>query len=218
MLDSVLFIVFSVLESTALFYLAFKIFKIDLYPKEMVFAGLIMAFFSYVIRVNNGFAGIDVFTQYLLVFLFLWLLFRIHVFYAAIMTGMSYQLYMLIQSILYLLMSTSGITDFKLHSISIGVYLMQTLSALTAFSIGHYIGRKRKGFDFVPDKPEERIVLGHQEKVLFTLSLPSILIVYLMIYVSENSSQLFILIPLAYAVLLFGYLDFSIKKNRGDEF
>lgn len=218
MLEFVLFILFSVLESTALFYLAFKIFKIDLYPKEMVFAGLIMAFFSYVIRVNNGFAGLDVFTQYLFVFFFLWLLFRIHVFYAAIMTGMSYQLYMLIQSVLFLLMNTMGVLGFEVQSVSVGLYLMQTLSALTAFSIGHYIGRRRKGFDFVPDKPEEKIVIGNHEKILFALSLPSILIVFLMIYVSENSSQFFILIPFSYALLLFGYLNFSIKKNRGDEF
>lgn len=45
MLDFVLFIILSVLESSALFYLGFKLFKIDLYSKEIIFAGIIMAFF-----------------------------------------------------------------------------------------------------------------------------------------------------------------------------
>lgn len=80
MLDFVLYMVFSVLESSALFYLAFKIFKLDIYPKEIVFAGLIMAFISYTLRNNYGLSKIDVFLQYTLTFLFIWLLFRIHIF------------------------------------------------------------------------------------------------------------------------------------------
>ncbi|QSF43600.1 hypothetical protein [Paenibacillus tianjinensis] len=218
MLDFVLFILFSVLESTALFYLAFKIFKIDLYPKEIVFAGLIMAFFSYEVRIESGMAEIDVFTQYLLVFCFIWMLFRIHVFYAAIMTGMVYQFYMLIQSLLYLLMKPIGVIGLEFHSVTIGVYLMQTLSALTAFSIGRFIGKRRKGFDFIPDKPEVKLAINCHKKILFALSLPSILIIFLMIYLSENFSQFFIIIPICYAVLLFGYLNFSFKTNRGDDF
>lgn len=45
MLDFILFMIFSILETYAMFFLAFKIFKIDLYHKEMVFASFIMGFF-----------------------------------------------------------------------------------------------------------------------------------------------------------------------------
>ncbi|WP_379162011.1 hypothetical protein [Paenibacillus sp. sgz5001063] len=218
MLEFLLYIVFSVLESSALFYLGFKIFKIDLYPKEIIFAGLIMAFFSYFIRVNNGFAELDVLTQYVLVFCFFWLLFRIHVFYSAIMTGMSYLLYMLFQSTFYLLLNSTPIFSLHLFGISIGIYFLQLISALSAFAFGFYIGKKRKGFDFIPDKPDEKIIIGIHEKILFSLSFPSIIVVLLMIYFFESYSRFFIVVPLFFVVLLFGYLNFSIKKNRGEEF
>lgn len=45
MIDFILFILFSGLETYAMFFLAFKIFKIDIYHKEMVFASFIMGFF-----------------------------------------------------------------------------------------------------------------------------------------------------------------------------
>ncbi|OKP84227.1 hypothetical protein A3842_08315 [Paenibacillus sp. P3E] len=218
MLEFLLYMVFSVLESSALFYLGFKIFKIDLYPKEIVFAGLIMAVFSYFIRVNNGFAELDVLTQYALVFCFFWLLFRIHIFYSAIMTGMSYLLYMLFQSTFYLLLNSTPIFNLHFLGISIGIYFLQLVSALSAFAFGFYIGKKRMGFDFIPDKPNERIIIGSHEKILFSLSFPSIIVVALMIYFFERYSQFFIVVPLFYVVLLFGYLNYSIKKNRGEEF
>ncbi|QQZ60832.1 hypothetical protein JI735_31030 [Paenibacillus sonchi] len=50
MLEFVLFMVFSVLETYAMFYLAFKVFKIDIYFKEILFASLLMGFISYVLR------------------------------------------------------------------------------------------------------------------------------------------------------------------------
>ncbi|WP_342436332.1 hypothetical protein NSS79_23320 [Paenibacillus sp. FSL L8-0436] len=218
MLDSVLFIVFSVLESTSLFYLAFKIFKIDLYPKEIVFAGLIMAFFSYCLRFNYSMSKTDVFLQYTLAFLFIWLLFRIHIFYAVIMTGMTYQAYMLIQSLLYLFMNLTGLVKMNFPSLSTGSYLLQLLTVTASLIIAYYIGKKRKGFDFVPDKPEGRIDIGKRDKILFALSIPSVLLVILMLYLVEYLPNLFFLIPLLYGMLLFGYLYYSSQKNRGDEF
>ncbi|WP_379140686.1 hypothetical protein [Paenibacillus sp. sgz500992] len=217
MLDSVLFIVFSVLESTALFYLAFKIFKIDLYPKEMVFAGLIMAFFSYVLRVTYQIAEFDVLVQYTLIICFLWLLFRIHIFYAFIMTAISYQAYLLIQSLFYLFMNYTGVYALHYPSISVGVYLLQLFTASTTFLIGYMIGKKRKGFDFIPDKPDGKITIARREKILFALTFPSIMFVMLLLFFAEHYYQFFFVIPLIYSLLLIGYLDQSSKKDRGDE-
>lgn len=218
MLDFVLFILFSVLESTALFFLAFRIFKIDLYPKEIVFAGVIMAFFSYNLRYNLALSNIDVFLQYTLVFLFIWLLFRIHVFYAVIMTGMAYQAYMLIQSLIYLFMNITGLFQLRFPSLSAGSYLMQLLTVSVTAFVAHYIGKKRKGFDFVPDKPNGKIDISIRDKILFALSVPSVLLVILMLYLIEYLPHFFFLVPLLYGMLLFGYLHFSSQKNRGDDY
>ncbi|OBZ18901.1 hypothetical protein A8L34_04955 [Bacillus sp. FJAT-27264] len=216
MLDFVLFMFFSVIESSALFYFAFKVFKIDLYIKEMIFAGFIMAFFSYTIRIVYGLDEIDILVQYLLVFCFLWQLFRIHIFYAAIMTGMAYQTYMLIQSLVYLILNRTLITTLHVPTNSIRTYFLQCLSALLVFSIAFYVGKKRKGFDFIPDKPDGKINISRSEKILFTLSFPSITMVVLMLYLFNNTSPYFSLMPLFYAIILYSYLYLSRKKNLGD--
>lgn len=212
----VLYIFFSVLETSALFYLAFKIFKIDIYPKEMVFAGLIMAFFSYILRTDYGLSKIDVFLQYTLAFLFIWLLFRIHIFFAVIVTGVAYQAYMLVQSLLYLIMNITGLYSLSFPSISAGSYLLQILSSSAAFGLAYYIGAKRKGFDFIPDKPDGRVTIGRYDKILFALCIPSVLVVILMLYLIEYLPNLFFIIPLFYGMLLLGYLSLSSQKNRGE--
>ncbi|MFC3745743.1 hypothetical protein [Paenibacillus sp. GCM10012306] len=216
MLDFVLFMIFSVVESSTLFYFAFKVFKIDLYVKEIIFAGIIMAFFSYTIRIVYGLAEIDILVQYILVFCFLWQLFRIHIFYAAIMTGLAYQSYMFIQSLIFLILNRTLVTTIHIPTNSIRTYSLQCLSALVVFSIAFYVGKKRKGFDFIPDKPDGKINTNRSEKILFVLSFPSITVVVLMLYLFNNLSPYFNLMPLFYAIILYGYLYLSRKKNFGD--
>ncbi len=218
MLDFVLFMLFSVIETFALFYLGFKIFKIDLYPKEIIFAGVIMAFFSYVIRNDYQMAELDTLVQYTLVVCFLWLLFRIHIFYSFIMTAISYQSYLLIQSLLYLIINFTGIYHLNYPFISVGIYSLQLLSATITIMVGYCIGKKRKGFDFIPDKPDAKIIISKREKIMFALTFPSIFFIMLMLLFAEHYYQLFFVIPLMYSILLLGYLYLSDKKNRGEEF
>ncbi len=207
MVDFVLYMAFSVLETYALFFLAFKAFKIDLYSIEMVFASLIMGFISYVLRIDYGLIEMDVCLQFILIFCFMWLLFRIHYFYAAIMTGMTYQAYSLIQTLYYFLLNQSTLFS---------VYLLQILTATTAILIGMYISKRRQGFDFVPDKPAGKINISTRDQILFALNLPSFIIVLSTMYFSNHLMQFYFIIPLAYALVLYGYLYLSYKKDRSD--
>ncbi|WNS44370.1 hypothetical protein [Paenibacillus sp. MMS20-IR301] len=218
MLDFILFIVLSIIESSALFYLGFKLFKIDIYSKEIIFAGIIMAFFSYTLRNIYQLPEVDILIQYILIICFLWLLFRIHIFYAFIMTVISYQAYLLVQSMLYLVIDYSGIYKLNYPTINTGIYLLQILTATATFIISNYISKKRKGFDFIPDKPDAKIMIGKRERFMFILTFPSIIFVMLMLFFAEHLFKFFFIIPLVYALILFGYLYQSDKKNRGDEF
>ncbi|OMD83791.1 hypothetical protein BSK49_23450 [Paenibacillus odorifer] len=215
MLDFILFMIFSILETYAMFFLAFKIFKIDLYHKEMVFASFIMGFCSYTIRINYGMFPLDIFSQYALMFCFMWMLFRIHPFYASILTGMTYQAYLVIQtSLMYLLNSVIIMPLNILNPITKNMITMQVLSALTAILIGKYVGHKRIGYDFVPDKPDVKIKPTTNEKILFALNLPTIIVVTSLNYFFE--SRFFFIIPFLYGILLWGYLYFSYKKDRNN--
>lgn len=216
MLNFILFMIFSGLETYALFLLAFKIFKIDIYHKEIVFSSIIMGFISYVLRYDYGLLMTDIVLQYLLTFSFMWLLFRIHVFYAAIMTGLAYLTYMLIQSSCYLLMNATGLYALDFPFVTSGIYLLQTVSATITILIASYVSKRRKGFDFVPDKQNDKVKIRSREIVIFFLSVPSLLIVLLMIYLSEQFTNFFYLMPLAYGILLYGYLYISYKKDLNE--
>ncbi|WP_189024712.1 hypothetical protein [Paenibacillus albidus] len=216
MVDFMLYMGLSILETTAMLFLTFKIFKIDIYMKEILFAGIIMAFISYVLRHDYGLAQVDILTQYILAFCFIWLLFRTHIFYAAIMNGLSYLCYTLIQSTYLLTMNLTGFFHLKFPSVTGSTYLLQILPAVTTIIIGLYIGKKRKGFDFVPDKPYGRIIINKRDIILFAVSVPSVILVLAMIYLAEHYSQFFFLIPLMYGIILNVYLRISYKKDRGD--
>lgn len=214
MLDFVLYIVFSMMESYAMFLLAFKIFKIDIYPKEMLFSGFLLGCFSYVIRVDYQMVEIDIIVQYLLMFCFFWLLFRIHFFYAAILTGMTYQAYTFIQTFYIFILNEIGLfSSIAFYGKIIDSYILQILSAWTAILISIYIGKKRKGFDFIPDKPNGKVKTSTREKLLFILNLPTVAIVISIMYLFNT--KFFFLIPLIYGLLLFCYIYLSYTKDRG---
>ena len=213
MRDFVLYMVFSMLETYAVFFLAFKIFKIDIYTKEMVFAGFIMAFFSFVVRVTYSRVELDIIVQYLLMFCFFWLLFRIHMFYAAILTGMTYQAYTFIQLTYALIFDKIGLlSDQTFYGVDITTYSLQFSSAATALLIGYYIGYKRKGFDYIPDKPNGLIKVSRREKLLFILNLPTVAIVISIMHLF--SSKYFLAVPLIYFTLMFCYIHLSYAKDR----
>lgn len=214
MLDFVLYMLFSILETYAMFYLAFKVFKIDVFPVEMIFAATLMAFVSFVLRNDYKLILTDVFFQYLMTFCFIWLLFRIHIFYAAIMTGLTYLSYMLIQSTCYFLIHFTFLTSIKPPFMTASVYIIQVISALLSITIGFYVGKYRKGFDFVPDKQNVKVRIEIREIKLFFLSAPSILLVILMMILSQKYSQFFLLIPVINVILLYAYLYLSYKKDR----
>ncbi len=218
MLDFVLYMFFSGLETFAMFFLAFSLFKIDIYLKEMIFAGIIMAFFSYVIRVNYKWVELDIIIQYALMFCFFWLLFRIHLFYSAILTGMTYQAYTFIQIVYISLFKNIGtFSTHDFYGVDLNAYIMQVLSAASAILIGCYIVRRRKGFDFIPDKPNGLIKVTKREILLFILNLPTAAVLISIMHLFN--STYFLTVPLIYGFLLFCYIYLSYTKDRsGNEY
>ncbi|MDF9840458.1 hypothetical protein M2105_001457 [Paenibacillus sp. PastF-1] len=214
MLDFSIYMFFSVLETFAMFLLAFRVFKIDLYIIEIIFASLIMAFVSFVLRHDYSMALTDVVIQYLLTFCFLWLLFRIHAFYATIMTGLMYLSYMLLQSVCYLIMNFTGFYSLPFPYTTMGVNILQCISASLTIFISFYINKHRKGFDFVPDKRSVRVQINSKEFILFALTLPSLLIIIFIFQISRQYSSFYFFLPLAYGALLCAYLYLSYKKDR----
>lgn len=219
MVDFMLYMVFSILEAGAMFYLMFKIFKIDLQPKEMLLSAAIMSFVSHTLRVVYELGTVDVAVQFLLMFCFTWMLFRIHVFYAAILTGMVYQAYFVIQTVYYFIFSQAGLFTSEIPVVTHNItYILQLVSAATALFTGWLLAKKRKGFDFVPDKPRGKLHLGRRDAVMLILTLPSFAVVLLTLYLTSSFGQEgYLAVPAVYAALLFGYLILSYQKDWDQE-
>jgi hypothetical protein len=218
-MDLTLYMIFSILETSAMFYLMFKVFKIDLFPGQILFASAIMAFTSYTLRTFYEQPVIDIFVQNLLMLCFVWMLFRIHIFYAVIITGMTYHTYSIIQFSYYSLLDKMGFFNSSIpYILNTSTFALQSISALTAILIGWLVYNKRKGFDFIPDKPSGRIRLNPRDKVLFAISLPSSFIFTFTVYFTVFLQKpIYMVIIFIYVFILFAYLYFSYKKDRRED-
>ena len=184
----------------------FKVFKIDIFHKEIIFSSILMSGISYTLRVDYNVAYIDVLVQIILMIVFVWLLFRIHIFYSIIMTIMIYQAYMLIQSIYYYTLGYS-LGD------TLSIYFLQVISAITVLGIGWFLAKKRRGFDFVPDSPTYKVIIARREKILFILVIPALIILTSTMYFTEHFSNFYVLMPIVYGCILFSYIILSYKKD-----
>jgi len=198
-----------------MFYLIFRMFKIDLMIPEVIFSGLILAFISYELRLQHNLPIVDVIFQVIVFFAFLWLLFRIHIFYAAVLTGLCFQAYYLTQTFWYGLMDIldlfNGILDFPLQ---LSTYLLQTVSATTTFIIGAIIYAKRKGFDYVPDKPRGRLAIAGRDKILLLLTLLAMMLFFVTLSLSSLTNNIFYFVPVITAPFIYSYLLISYRKDR----
>jgi len=216
MWDFLFFMGFSILETSAIYYLIFRIFKIDIMVPEMLFSGLLMAFISYELRVVHQLVQVDLIVQVNLAFLFMWLLFRIHVFYAVILTGLSYLAYFMIQAIWYIIMDSLGlfyrILDFPME---LSTYLLQTISATCAFLIGWTIYAKRRGFDYIPDKPRGFVTITGKDKILLALTVVSVIsILVITINLGNDKGSTFYVVPIIAIPIVYTYLLVSYRRDR----
>ena len=202
-----LFMLFSVLECYSMYFLMFNVFKIDIFHKEIIFSSILMSGISFFVRVDYSFASLDVFLQITLMFLLVWMLFRIHIFYAIVMTITTYQAYMTIQTGFYYILGFN-------RPDHLSIYMLQIISAATACSIGWYVAKKRLGFDFIPDTPNYRLTLKTKDKILFLLTIPALFILTATIYITQNFQEWLILLPIVHGFILIGYLFISYRKDR----
>ncbi|MCP3774748.1 hypothetical protein NLX71_15760 [Paenibacillus sp. MZ04-78.2] len=216
MVDFILFMVFSIMETSMMYYLMFRLFKFDMYPVSIVFASAVASFFSYTIRNVYEIQSVDIPVQIFLMFMFVWLLFRTHFFYAAIMTCTVYVGYFILQIAYYFLLNGIGLFDSRLPIPSaIGTYLLQIATASTALLLGLWIKRNRKGFDFVPHSQYEVVKMNKINIAFLGLSLLSVSLMSLL-YLTNQIIQLFYL-PLALVLIMYFILYFAYKKDRSDD-
>ncbi|WP_020617051.1 hypothetical protein [Paenibacillus daejeonensis] len=152
-MGTVLYFLFSGIEWLALILLTFAMFKFPLkgFRGQILFASAIMALLSHFIFEVLELRVIATLLQPPVIFLILWQMFRVHIFYAALMTVYGYMGYLFIQYFFLILMIWMDIPLEVLMPHTNQAYVLQSLSVMTTLVIVGLLYRFRIGYTFVPD-------------------------------------------------------------------
>ena len=166
----------NVFETIAGFILMMSIylFPIRSYTPQIVFTSIVMAQTSYLLREVFLLDWLTPFFMLVWMVLLLWLLFRIHLFYALLMAVSGYLVYIVLQMLIVLILqAVSPLTE--IQETFQYLKLVQLLTSLAALAISRILIKKRLGFSFVPDRISENVpVRGTNRKLLITLIIASI--------------------------------------------
>jgi hypothetical protein len=213
------FMVLGTLETSAVYFLIFRLFKFDLYITSIIFASLLSTFISYTIREEFGLASVDMVLQVVLMIAFCWQLFRVQVFYSIIMVNIGYTAYVTFQTLLYMLINQFGFIPDVPDPLKLQTYALQALSASIVFGVGWYIKKTNVGFSFVPHSYQKVVLSGtnHILKPLIYSTAALVPLIASFIFLLSHFNGLFFIIPTAFSIILFSLISWSYKKELSDD-
>ncbi|HEY0828338.1 MAG TPA: hypothetical protein VGE40_09600 [Bacilli bacterium] len=202
-MNKTLFVTVSSIEWFSLFCLIFTMFRFRMkdHILQIIFASVIMSQFSFLIAGAEDISVIAPVLQFFIVFLFLWLMFRIHIFYAAVMTTFGYGWFLFIQTVLALVVESYP-----------PLYLIQLGSSAFILFLCMFSSRYRLGFSFIPDNHHIKLNLkGENLRLLVLVILTAITISIYYLFVLEG----FLLLTFFIMLLILGlFLYSAIKKEK----
>jgi hypothetical protein len=147
-------------EVIAAFAIALASYRFSLkdYITYTLIAAVLMAETSYILRLVFHYDSITPIFMLLWFFIFVWRVFRIHPFFALLMTVTGYLSYLLIQGAIVLLLQTYFTIE-QLTTPLLHAKLVQFGSSSITIGVAYWLLRRRIGFSFVPDRIDEKIEL-----------------------------------------------------------
>lgn len=217
-MDIIQFLSFSVIEWLALIILTFAMFKFPLkgYWGQILLTSAVMAFFSYFVFqiIDRHFAT---FLQPPILFLFFWQMFRIHIFYAGLMTVYGYLGYLFIQYFILLTMIMFGFPLENFYPNEIPAYILQIVTIVLVIIIARNLYKSRIGFSFVPDYEYAPIDFkGINLRLLFLTILGYICLSFTN-FVSFSSSVTSFVFMLFICAVLGMLLYYALRKELSDD-
>lgn len=157
-MEVIRFLLFSSLEWFALFVLTFAMFKFPYrgYWGQLILCSFLLSLLSYVLFDVLNMKPLAPALQLPLVIICTWQIFRVHLFYAAIVATYGYVAYSFLQSLFILFWKIFGLTFEETISPPNGYYL-QYATIISALVVGWIIYKRRVGFTFVPDFEHVRV-------------------------------------------------------------
>jgi hypothetical protein len=201
-----------------LYFITFRLFKVEIYMFSILFASVIASFISFSLREIYGYATLDIIVQLLLTFLFIWQLFRVHVFYSALMSVTGFITLLVIQTGLFFVVNTFGFMQDTPTPNALSTHLLQLLSASIAFLISYFIRKKKLGFTFVPHSNHGSIQLTASNRHVLLIYISSLFPICLMYFLLDTrKNNLFFIIPISLGFILLALLYWANRRELSDD-
>jgi hypothetical protein len=205
----------NIFETIAGFSLIFSIYRFPIkgYIPQILFTAVVMAQTSYLLREVLSLESGTPFFMLLWIVIMLWLLFRVHYFYALLMAITGYLGYLVIQfGIVYLLQLIFKleipVTDFYTGK------MIQVTSSAIALLISVLLIKKRIGFSFVPDRMIENVSLHGTNRSMLMLLIAGSLLVSTIVFIYESGFAPFMLAVITIVLALYAIIHLALAKER----
>lgn len=205
------FLFISSLEWFALIVLTFAMFKFLFrgYWGQIIFTSFMLSLFSYLVFVEWELNLYGPLIQLPVVFLYFWLMYRVHYFYAGLMVVNGYLAYGLLQATLFYSLQIMGV---EVEPNTLLSYSVQILTALIAVFIASRITKNNVGFSFVPDTDRIKVSWNrlHVSLLVFSLLGYAGVSCFNLLYFSGHTA----LLVLALSTFVFGFLQYFVFKKE----
>lgn len=214
-MSSVVYLSFSTLEWASLIVLAFAMFKIPLrgYWGQLLLSSFVLSLLSHFVFNSLEVRPLSTLLQPPVVFLFLWQMFRIQVFYAAMITVYGYLGYIFTQSLLIVGAKLVHIPTESIVPGSIPMYSLQFATAFTVSILAFYLYKNRLGYSFVPDCEYVSVTLRGLNLQLLLLMLAGYAYIVSTNYISFSLNSPQYLSVVTFIVLAY-LLYYALKKEN----
>lgn len=215
-MNTPLFLVFSIIEWSALIILSFSLFMFQIRDSvvTIIFSSILLSLLSFVLRKVSDLTMVSMFVQLITLFLIFWLMVRIPAIYAGIMATSGYVAYVFIQTLILLVINLiTTISLDEIFTIDYMQYLIALFTTLVSFSICWLIIRLRFGFTFVPDHSIVKISFWEYIRFLFVIILGTLALgIYL--FSAEHGFLQWVFMAMAVVLGLLLYLLFKKEAEQ----
>ncbi|CAH1225122.1 hypothetical protein PAECIP111893_05220 [Paenibacillus plantiphilus] len=215
------FILLSAPEYIAVLFLTFALFRIKpqgFYP-HIVFVSFILGNVSYATRADEAMAVWSSSLQMLVAVVCMWLLFRIPLFYAMIITTVTNVTYGFFQLLFFTGYLNYAIISFEeVSSGSLVGYIVPLSSILFTFLVILIIRRFNLSIDWIPNNPRARVPMN-RGNIGFLVITVVILMGYSTIFLWWSNGPVYIFqgITIVLIILLLCLIYMSRRKDQADD-
>ncbi|RKN74120.1 hypothetical protein [Paenibacillus ginsengarvi] len=200
----VAFLVFSASEWVALIGLMFAMFHFPLsgYRGQILLCSFLLSLLSYLLFDVWELMMLAPMVQLPIVILCVWQIFRVHVFYASVMTTFGYMGYGFVQSLYMLVFHFIGFSFVEMQT-TYAAYVIQLLSIVSSLLIAYLIYKKRLGFSFIPDSVKVKVRMKGENLWLLFLCVLGHINVAMFNYLASKGIYSFLIISVILSALLY---------------